>query len=312
MKYSSAIVFSALSVAMVSSTVIEMNIHEEGYWELSGRVAGDPGANVSSALLVHAPAEFLEMGPPFGGYLNITTVDNEHIIAPNFIRLHLESGAPLIPAGFRSVFATEFARSYMMIPKNRQFVIDPANPRDFVHEGFLATTTSTNDENLQVRVSVSIMRTTESQNGGFVPSATMASTEIHDFLLVTSVTGDSFPQSIIQVLYTDLYLHGIPVVALLDPIDGLVKTFEIIGDLPDDVIDEFPIIEYRIHCDGGQDKMIQLHGHDYIGPLFNDRRGLRFHSGDVNFLGLDTLSEFALYVDNGNRTIGFGEPLVSH
>ena len=304
------IVFSALSVAIVSSTVIELNTHEDGFLMMSYTVAGETVGASSLAVLIHSPVENLEgLEQPAGGLLNFTTVDNQHIITSNFLHSHPESRTSMILARFGSVFATEFARSYMMIPKNRQFVIDPANPRDFVYEGFLATTTSTNDEFLQVQVSVSIMNTTRSAAGEFVPLETMASTGTHDFALNTVVPEDSFPQSIIQILYDDLAQRGIPMDAYRDIESFLVGTFEIIGDLSDEVIDTFPIIQYRIHCDGGQDATIQLTGRDYIGPFDEGIRELLFRSGDGNSLGLNTLSHFALYVDNGNRTIGFGEPL---
>jgi len=36
---------------------------------------------------------------------------------------------------------------------------------------------------------------------------------------------------------------------------------------------------------------------------------LLLFSGDVYAFGLNTLSKVALYIDNSNKTIGFGEPL---
>jgi hypothetical protein len=312
MKYSSAITLSAaLSVAIVSSTVIELNTNSDGLFVLSYRIVGDDSDATSSAPLMLLPRTFFnQVDQGVGGLLNITTIGNEEIITPSFLDIPEWHSSAVIPAGFESIFATQFARTYLMIPMHRQFVIDPENPGDFVYGGFLATTRSTDENFAQVRVSVSVLNTTGDQTGEFVmPSAMLQSTQIYDFLINTVSPRDLVPPSIVRALYDDLERRQIP----LSPVhnsDGLVRNFQIVGDLPDGVINTFPVIQYRIQIDSGADAIIQVNAEDYVGPLVHNRRDLLFRSEDrLLSLGLTTLSKIALFVDNGNRTIGFGEPL---
>jgi hypothetical protein len=301
-----SIVFCCFLSKISSTGVLELNTSSDGFFLLHYRGAGGLSG---VAPIIHAPGEFLShTGRPLHGLLNITTVANEHIITPSFVNYHTESGMSLILAGFQSVFATRFARTYMMIPANRQLVLNPFNPADFVLDRLLTITRSTSDEHLQVRVSVSILNTTLAENGEYEPLATIESTGVNDFALQTVTPEDSFPPSIIQALYNALRPRGLRI----DPgfgFDGTIRSFDFIGDLSDEVLDSFPIIQYRIHAGAGPDTIIRLYGRDYVGPLEGGIRELQFRSGDVYSLGLNTLSKVALYVDNLNRLIGFGEPL---
>ena len=295
-----------LVFAGVYSTVIELNTNQEGHFLISLRVVGASGVPLIVPL-IHPLGEGLGERRRYNGeYLNITTANTESLITQNLL-----SGIParpedFIPIGFRSVFATDFARTYMMIPMHRQLVINPENPRTFVYESMLALTRSASDEYPQVRVSVSILNT--AQGDTFVPSASVDAAEIHEYLLATVDLGDFVPSSIIRALCDEIRRRQIS----YDPVygfDGTIRGFDIIGDLSDEVIDTLPIVQYRIHTDSGNYVNIALDGRDYIGPLDGGIRELLLFSGDVYAFGLNTLSKVALYIDNSNKTIGFGEPL---
>jgi hypothetical protein len=275
-------------------------------------VVGISGVQFTAPLIVGGHPTF----PTSGARLIFTSVDDEHILTP----AHLLYGVPgtneaCIYAGFGTAFATQFASSYMIIPTNLQLILDPENPQDYVYGGSLTTTTSTSDESLQVRLSVSMLNTTRNQVGEVVPSALLHSTEAENFLIGNPATEDYIPSSIIRALYDEIRQRQVR----CDPghdIDHNLVTFEIIGEFTDEVLDTFPIIDYQIQTDSGNAISIKLYGSDYFGPSYQDgpshenKRELLLYSGlRGNSVGLNTLSKVALFVDNRNRTIGFGDPL---
>ena len=297
----------AFSVAAVSSTVIQLDTHPEGYLGISYNLVGGSGDLPGWAPLIYTLDPELERtSRVVPGEVDITTVDNQHIIAQSFLRRAAGEREPYIPIGFGSAFATLFGH-YMLIPMHRQLVIAPANPGDFVQGGRLVTTASTSEDHPQVRVSVSLLNSSQ-EPGSLVPSASsIASTDIHEFSIVTAVPEDSIPASIIQALFDDLRRRQIRIHPGYG-FDGTITSFDIIGDLSDEILDSLPIIQFRIHTDSGNDIIIQLDGRDYIGPLDGGIRELLYRAGDMHFFGSNTLSKIALYIDNRNR-IGFGEPL---
>ena len=294
-------------VTTVFSTVIELNTEPEGFLSIRYRFVGDPYGPYQ-ALLLHDAIP--ERGRLDGSDLILNTVDDEQITCPSLLYYIPGTLLLCIATGFNSVFATHFATTYMMIPSNRQLIINPANPRDFVNNGILPTARSTSEHIPQVGVSVSLLNTTpRAQDGAIIPSEIIESTETYDFVVATAKREDYVPQSIIVALHDDLERRGIP----CDPdygTDGTMTGIDIFGDLTDETIDTFPIIQYRIHGEAGEDILIQLVGRDYVGPLDDDLREVRLRSGDaLNGFGLNTLSKVALFIDNRNRTIGFGDPL---
>lgn len=295
--------------AVATPMIFELNIHPVGYFVLNYNVVGRSGGPFT-APLIHMLAE--DLGPVSvrdGEYLNITTVDNEHVITQSLLQPVPGTGEAIIPIGFQSVFATDFAMTYMMIPSNRQLIINPRDPREFVYGGILTTTRSTSENYPQVQVSVSLLlNTTRALTGDFIPSETIESTAIHEFVIASVEEHDNVPESIIRALYDELERRGIP----CDPgygLDGSLRGIDIFGDLTDEVLETFPILQYRIHGDAGHDVIIQLDGRDYVGPSNDDLRELTLRSGDINAFGLNTLSRIALFIDNRDGTIGFGEPL---
>jgi hypothetical protein len=293
-----------LILAAVACTVIELNTDRNGEMRISYRVLGDAGGPYTAMLLQERDAAALQTFRRIDSGLNITSVDNEHVITPGVSYRIPRINEMFIAIGFNSRFAADVAHQYMLIPKNRQLVINPPNPREFVYEGELVTTRSTSDDHLQVRVSVSFLN--RPQGDSLVPRSEPM--QIHEFGLSFHSDKDFVPASILQALYDELHRRGIDCDRGRGG-DGSLMGFHISGDLTDEVIDRFPIIQYRIHTDSGNDVAIELDGKDYLGPLEGDTREvLLFSDGDF-CLGFNTLSKIALFVDNRNRTIGFGEPL---
>ena len=308
----------AITVAAVSSAVIPLDIHPDGFFQISYILMGNESDAGVAQLILPRTAGVELPSHEVSGYMNISTVDNQYMIAPSFLRRFTGSAVSHIPMGFRSAFARNFVSTYLLIPKHGQFVINPISPEDFVFGRELVTTTSTSALQPQVRVSVSILNST--QGGTFVPmEASLSSTGIIEFVLATNThsRSDSVPSSIVDALYNELRRGEIPLNALFWPTNTL-KSFDIIGNLTDDILDTLPIIQYLIHTDSGNDVVIQLGGRDYVGPFDGRMRMVFIENPDEDpnddfqvfrAIGLNTLSKIALYIDNRNRTIGFGEPL---
>ena len=195
-----------------------------------------------------------------------------------------------------------------MIPSHRQFVINPGNPQAFVYDGILATTGSTSEHIPQVLITVSIVDSAQEQE---VEIEALSALSFQNYGLNTMDLQDSVPTAVLRTLYFDLLGRQIPCVRIFGDI-GFISELHIVGDLSDEILDTFPIIQYRIHTDSGNDVVIRLDGRDYVGPFDGRIRKIQLR-GDPQALtpslGLTTLSKIALFVDNVNRTIGFGEPL---
>jgi hypothetical protein len=142
----------------------------------------------------------------------------------------------------------------------------------------------------------------------FVPTETLVTAQNHIFDFDSFSPHDFVPASVVLGLYDDLRRRDIPCEPEFS--GGTISSFVIRGDLSDEVIDTFPIIQFRIHTDSGNDINIELDGRDYIGPLVAyGRRQLTLRAGRATAFGVNTLSRIALFIDNRDRTIGFGEPL---
>ena len=292
--------YCALSIASctVSNTtaVIEMDTSPRGF-VLSYTLVGDPGGRHTAP--IHSIVGRYRPRPDehVFEFWNITTVENDHLIIPG-----------LNPDGngeIRIAFGTQFAARYMLIPMNRKLVVNPHNPLDYIQGGTLVTTRSINDVFAEVRVSVSILNAHQDQDMGVVTSLS-AGSPTYDFSIAPGITDDFLPASVMQDLFSELQRRRIPSTPSYRA--GSIYALSLTGDLNEDIIESLPTIQYHIHTDSGV--IIQLYGRDYVGSRstpFGRRLSLSAHA-TRGYFGQTTLSKIALFVDNHNRRIGFGEP----
>jgi hypothetical protein len=228
---------------------------------------------------------------------------------------HYGQGTMLIPDYYRhyslvSSFAGLgwFGNRYMLIQQNRQLIVNPPNPRDFVYGGVLTTTRSLNDSHPRLRVSVSIVDVA-SQDSILDSRSLEGTTPSHEFTLCTWRDADSVPSSIMMALLQELErleIQSFP----LENRDGSIAMIWIVAT--DEVLDSLPTIRYHIHTDSGNGILIQLYGRDYVGPVGRDNRRqvlLESVNGGQELFGQATLSKVALFIDPTDKIIGFGEPL---
>ena len=296
----------AIFVAAVSSTVIELETSPIGNgFAFTYTFVGGNGDRLRAYIrTVPIPEEYSE------SMLNITTASNEAMIVPNFIG-ERSRALRIVGTGFGTRFATNFANQWIMIPMHRQLIINPLNPSDFVYGGILGTTRSLNNDELgppTVPVSVSILNMSQERNPD-VPSSVEG--QQIPFIIHSGLDLDIIPSIKMFAFINELESRGIQSFRTVRD-DGSIGSIAI-GDLSDELIDTLPTIQYHVHCDSGTGVIINLFGRDYVGLRtgLGRRRELRLSSSlsEGGLFGLPTLSNIALYIDNRNRTIGFGEPL---
>jgi|LauGreDrversion4_2_1035121.scaffolds.fasta_scaffold98721_2 hypothetical protein len=293
-----------ISFAAVSSSVIELDTSPLGFgFAFSYSIVGGNGLRMRAHICTdsnHRGEEYSE------SMLNITTANNEAMIVPNFIGERSRI-LGIVSTGFGSRFATELANQWMMIPMHRQLILNPSNPSNFVYGGILGTTRSLSPDAFLVRVSVSILNVTQELLNLDVPSPVEGPST--SFGISPGSRLDYIPSNQMRDLYFELQSRGIESYTTFHRDRSIAEIS--IGDLSDEIIDTLPTIQYHVHCESGTSVIINLFGRDYVGPRSGRRRLLNLKSFPVDrgVFGQPTLSKIALYIDNRNRTIGFGEPL---
>jgi hypothetical protein len=301
----------ALFVAIVSSTVFELNTTSEGF-VIPYRVVGGGSNQLMTIPIVTVYDGYSVLQPSRHFVRNdwmLTTVDGDHYIVADLST----AGRRSIIATFNSSFATEFAQTYFMIPMHRQLVINPSNPEEFVYGGQMETFRSTSDQYLKVRVSVEVLniRNDERRQTEVHPTTS----PIYDFAIATGFDDIFVPEPVLMDLRDAIQRRGIYLATRWSSSRRSI-TLEMSGDMSEEIIDSLPTIQFRIHNDSGNDVMILLYGRDYIGPAalgdIGRRQLLVRSSSSTNGEGLfgrSFVSKVALFVDNVNRIIGIGEPL---
>ena len=294
---------SSGAIPVVSNAVIELDTTNAGFAFSYSVVGGSSGFEMAVLW-----TEFGHEEPVQDGFWFITTLHNTSLIVRSLSDVNL-GGRSYVAANFESRFSTDFAHQWMMIPMHRQLVINPSNPNDFVKDGILSITRSLSDNMLSVRVSVSILNSTQAAQQQVEMGSLPVEAVIHDFQIAASRAADNVPPVILRELHDELERLSIPCRPIF--VNGYIMMIELPENLTDAQIESFPTIQYRVHSDSGKDAVIQLYGPDYVFRRSeNDSLGLRIYSDPhANGFGLTTLSKIALFVDNVNRTIGFGEPL---
>ncbi len=300
-------------IAVVSSTVIELNTTSQGF-VIPYRVASsDQLLTIPIVTVYDGYSVLFPAGPSARRELTLTTVDNDRVIVED---LSAAVSNAMI-ASFDSTFATQIARTYMMIPMHRQLVVNPSNPRDFVYGGQLETIRSTSDRFLKVRVSVEILDSEQdAQTQVFNPPVSTPE-NVYDFTIATGFDEILVPELIMQALSDEIQRRGIVPVRVSRRsfmfASSNTISLDIPGDVTDDLIDSLPTIQFCIHTDSGNRLFIRMYGRDYVGSIVSGRRQLLVRSSSTTngrgFFGRHFVSKIALFVDNENRTIGFGEPL---
>jgi hypothetical protein len=304
-------------IAVVSSTVFELNTTSEGF-VIPYIVVGSGSYQLLTIPIVTVYDGFLAQYRARHSTVRrewmMRAVEGEHYIVDDLST----EGRNAIMATFDSIFATQFARTYMMIPMHRQLVVNPSNPRDFVYGGQLETIRSTSDQHLRVRVSVAILDTEQDAQSHVAFNPPVSTPEnVYDFSIATGFPEILVPESIMQALSDEIQRRGIVPVRISRRsfmfASSNTISLDIPGDVTDDLIDSLPTIQFCIHTDSGNRLFIRMYGRDYVGSIVSGRRQLLVRSSSSTngrgFFGRTFVSKIALFVDNENRTIGFGEPL---
>jgi hypothetical protein len=288
--------FSALCLS-TSSTVIEIDLLD-GQFVLPYTIVGGSGDRLTAPIQMHFYETEGAEEAAERDYWAISTIDDTTLIMPSL----------LMDNGQLSLFSNDVASHYMLIPSLRQLVINPSNPRDFVYGGFMKTTKSRRNEFPQVSVSMFIPDTEEEEDIEIV--LPLSSSEArYEFAFDIRLEADYIPTKKMDALLSEIERRGIRCFPKYHP-DDRIEEIEIHMD---EDIESLPTIQYRIQTDSGTDAAINIYGRDYVGPVIESRRKLNFKTfpfwSMMGIFGQTTLSQSALFLDNRDKTIGFGSPL---